>query len=87
MITTADFSKAIDGFYSCREAEVRDWCEQGILKARRNPSPRLTRPKWRIAADGVENFLRNHLDFEEHEVKEVLKRLRINFKQLFLRVA
>lgn len=87
MITTGEFSKALGDYYPCGEAEVREWCEAGILKARRNPSPNLTRPKWRILPGDIEDFLKTRLQFDRHEVEEVLKKLRINFKQLYLRVA
>ena len=74
-ITTGDFAKAIAPFYACDSDTVADWCEEGLLKARRNPYARLTRPKWQIVPSGISEFLKTKLFFDENEVQASLKAL------------
>ena len=81
-ISTSDFTKAISKYFPARESMVRDWCEEGLLKARRNPA--AIRGHWMIASEGIRSFLLNKLEFNPIEVEEVEKNLGINFTQIKL---
>lgn len=82
-LSTNDFAWAIEPNYSCTETEVRGWCEEGLLRAFRNPVGGSTKKKWRIPPSSVEPFLKEHLKFNESEVVSTFRRLAERFGGAF----
>jgi len=84
-ISTGVFAKAIKDYFPASEPMVRAWCEEGLLKARRNPAKE--QGHWLIMPDGIKAFLVDHLSFDPEEVSQVERKLGINFIQFKLAFA
>lgn len=71
------------------EGMLRELAEEGLLPAIQNPVALRDgkKAKYLIPTAKLESFFTTVLSLEHEQLKEVLKRLGINFKQLLLDIA
>ncbi len=89
-ITTGKLASALRPFVGAyvNDDKVREWAEEGIIMGSRDPFKPGTR--FYFEPDSIQQFLRDHqktLQLTDDNIKEVLDRLNINFRQLTLLVA